>query len=290
MKFGINIPPFADFYDARVLAALAADAEAAGWDGFFIWDHLLFGPVPIADPWVALAAIALATERVRIGPMVTPLPRRRPHKLAREIMSIDHLSRGRLTLGVGIGAAPFEWGYLGEETSQRIRGEMLDEGLEVLTGLMTGQPFAHQGTHYRVEGELPGNRRAAQFLPGTAQTPRVPIWVGGIWPKKRPFQRAARWDGAVPLKVDGTPSPQDISSIREYVLARRHSPEPFELVATGATEPEREGAQRVRNFEQAGATWWFESIDPWRFGWNGQGAWPAADMRRRVLEGPPQEA
>src|SRR5689334_9035085 len=150
MQYGISVPNFGAYFDPRVLAALARDAEQAGWDGFFRWDHMLGcypGPVPVVDPWVALAAIALATERVRIGPMVTPLPRRRPTKLARETVSVDHLSGGRLTLGVGIGAMPWEWEYLGEEPDLRSRGAMLDEGLEVLSGFTSGLPLSHHGDH-----------------------------------------------------------------------------------------------------------------------------------------------
>ena len=149
---------FGEGVDAREIAGLASEAEEAGWGGFFLWDHLLAfspGQVPVVDPWIALTAIALSTSRVRLGPMVTPLPRRRPVKLARETASLDHLSGGRLTLGVGIGAMPYEWDYLGEEPDVRARGAMLDEGLEVLTGLWTGEPFGYRGQHYRIGGEPP---------------------------------------------------------------------------------------------------------------------------------------
>src|SRR5690349_2158375 len=121
MRYGISIPPFAEFSDVRMLADLAREAESAGWDGFFVWDHMMMGPFPIADPWIALAAIALATSRVRIGPMVTPLPRRRPTKLARETITLDHLSGGRLILGVGTGFGPWEYEYLGEQGDARVR-------------------------------------------------------------------------------------------------------------------------------------------------------------------------
>src|SRR5687768_12960225 len=151
MRFGVSVPNFGAYGDARVLAALARDAEAAGWDGFFIWDHLLFGPVPVVDTWVALTAIALQTERIRIGPMVTPIPRRRLPKLARETVSIDHLSGGRLVLSVGLGGGPWEWEYLGEPSDLRSRASMLDEGLVVLSHMWSGEPFHHEGEHYRVE-------------------------------------------------------------------------------------------------------------------------------------------
>src|SRR5215218_7024737 len=153
MRFGINIPPFADFSNPRVLAELAHEAEVAGWDGFFIWDAMFFDPTfhPIADPWVSLAAVALGTQQIRIGTMVTPIARRRPWKLARETVSIDRLSNGRLTLGVGIGdPAQWEFGWFGEEQDARTRAEQVDEGLEILQGLWTGEPFGFQGQHYQL--------------------------------------------------------------------------------------------------------------------------------------------
>ena len=146
MKFGIYLPNFGAYGDARVLADLARDAENAGWDGFFIWDHIAGWKLPMVDPWVALTAIALNTERMRIGTTVTPLPRRRPWKLAREAVSIDHLSDGRLTLGVGIGGGEAEFAHLSEEPDPKKRGEMLDEALDVLTGVWSGEPFSFTGS------------------------------------------------------------------------------------------------------------------------------------------------
>jgi alkanesulfonate monooxygenase SsuD/methylene tetrahydromethanopterin reductase-like flavin-dependent oxidoreductase (luciferase family) len=141
----------------------------------------------VVDPWVALTAVALSTSRLRLGPMVTPLPRRRPVKLARETVSLDHLSGGRLILGVGIGAMPYEWNYLGEEPDARVRGAMLDKGLEVLAGLWSGEPFDHHGEHYRVAGDPPEQDWRAIFYPPPLQRPRVPIWVAGTWAVKAPF-------------------------------------------------------------------------------------------------------
>lgn len=142
MKFGITVPNLGRFFDVRTLADLFRDAEAAGWDGFFVWDHLLFGPIPVADPWMALTAVALNTRRIRLGPMVTPLPRRDPFKLARETVTLDHLSNGRLILGVGSGAGPWEWEHLGHPSDPKTRGEMLDEALEVLTSLWGGSALS----------------------------------------------------------------------------------------------------------------------------------------------------
>jgi alkanesulfonate monooxygenase SsuD/methylene tetrahydromethanopterin reductase-like flavin-dependent oxidoreductase (luciferase family) len=292
VQYGITIPPFGECFDPRTLARLAREAEEAGWDGFFVWDHLLYGPVPVADPWVALTAIVLSTQRIRIGPMVTPLPRRRPAKLAREAVSIDHLSGGRLILGVGIGAGPWEWEYLGEERDVRVRGAMLDEGLEALAGLISGKPFSHSGRYYSVEGELPDGRRAAQFLPASVQAPRIPVWVGGAWPNKRPFRRAARWDGAVPMKAGcGMLTPDEVRSIAGYIARHRTSPNRFEIVVAGETpgdDPAR-GAQIVAAYADARMTWWLENIHPWRFGWQWKGPWPVAEMEARIGQGPPRE-
>ncbi len=292
MHFGITVPPFGECFDPRVLARLAAEAEEAAWDGFFLWDHLLFGPIPVADPWVALTAIALSTRRIRIGPMVASVPRRRPAKLAREVLSVDHLSGGRLVLGVGIGAGPWEWDYLGEEPDPNVRGAMLDEGLEVLTGLTSGQPFSYRGDHYTVDGELASGRRAAQFLPASVQSPRIPIWVAGTWPKKRPFRRAARWDGAVPMKTGGEVlSPDEIRAIAGYISHHRTSSDPFQIVTAGTTPGDRpsRGAEIVRMYADAGLTWWLEDIQPWRFGWKWEGPWPVKEMEARIRQGPPRE-
>ncbi|MFN2108650.1 MAG: LLM class flavin-dependent oxidoreductase, partial [Anaerolineae bacterium] len=148
MQYGIYLPNFGPYGDARVLAGLARDAENAGWDGFFLWDHMAGHALPFVDPWVALTAVALNTQRLRIGTTVTPLPRRRPWKIARETVSLDHLSGGRLTLGVGIGLGQAEWNDLGEESDLKKRGKMLDEALDVLVGLWSGEPFSYAGQYY----------------------------------------------------------------------------------------------------------------------------------------------
>src|SRR5438874_5033871 len=146
----------------------------------------------MADPWVALTAMAMATSHIKLGPIVTPLPQRRPWKLARECVTLDHLSQGRLILGVGLGSDSFfkEYSTYGESPDDKLHGAMLDEGLAVLTGLWRGEPFTHHGAHYTVDG--------AHFLPRPLQQPRIPIWLAGIWPHPRPFRRAAKWDGVVP--------------------------------------------------------------------------------------------
>ncbi len=194
MHFGVSLPNFNAFGDPQVIAQIAREAEEAGWDAFFLWDHMIFDdlPRPIVDPWVALTGAAMTTQRIRLGTLLTPLPRRRPWKLARETTTLDRLSGGRVTLGVGLGAPEkWEYGFFHEETDNKIRAEKLDEGLEILTGLWQGEPFQFQGRQFQLE--------TMRFLPTPLQTPRIPIWVGGTWPNKAPFRRAARYDGVCPM-------------------------------------------------------------------------------------------
>jgi len=282
MKYGIYLPNFGPYGDARALADLARDAEGAGWDGFFIWDHINWEHQPVVDPWVGLAAVAVNTERMRIGTTVTPLPRRRPWKLARETVSLDHLSGGRLILGVGIGGGEQEWDDLGEETDLKARGAMLDEALEVLLGLWSGKPFSYDGDFYHI--------KQAQFLPMPVQVPHIPIWVGGSWPSKRPFQRAARWDGVYPLFKEWEKELEQLPDVVAYVQARRESDRPFDIVLQGATpgDDKAKAASIVAPYAEAGITWWLESIAPYRFGQDFDGKWPVEALRQRVLQGPPE--
>jgi probable F420-dependent oxidoreductase len=281
MQYGLYLPNFGAFGDARTVMTLAREAEQAGWDGFFLWDHIASGegPVPMVDPWVALAAIAASTERIRIGTTVTPLPRRRPWKLARETASLDRLSGGRLVLGVGIGLGEAEWHDLGEEPDQKVRGAMLDEALDILVGLWSGEPFSYQGRHYQV--------RNAHFLPRPVQQPRIPIWVGGFWPNKAPYRRAARWDGVFPLFTDAEQIDAQWPQMMDFVRSQRSAEGPFDVLSIGESTPGEptDAAER----EAAGVTWWLELLIPWRFGYQGEGPWPLEVMRERVLAGPPRE-
>jgi len=284
MKFGIYLPNFGPYGDARVLANLAQDAENAGWDGFFLWDHIAGWKLPMVDPWVALAAIALSTKRIRIGTTVTPLPRRRPWKVAREAVSIDHLSGGRLTLSVGIGGGAGEWDDLGEEPDLKKRGEMLDEALSILVGLWSGEPFSYSGEYYQIE--------KAQFLPKPLQQPRIPIWVGGNWPNKKPMRRAAKWDGAFPLLWDDDIDEElaRLDAAVRYLKNHRVSGEPLEIVTMGVTtSPEsEESIAFVEQCAALGATWWLEAMTPYREGKGYDDEWPVDLMRERILAGPPQ--
>jgi alkanesulfonate monooxygenase SsuD/methylene tetrahydromethanopterin reductase-like flavin-dependent oxidoreductase (luciferase family) len=291
MQYGIFLPPFGPCADLATLAALAADAEEAGWDGFFLWDDVTLSvPIPVVDTWIALAAIALRTRTLRLGALVTPLPRRRPWKLARETITLDHLSQGRLVVGVGQGAGPTEFDDLGEAADPKVRAAMLDEGLDVLTGLWSGEPFHYEGAHYQI--------RHAQFLPRPVQQPRIPIWVGGTWPFKAPFRRAARWDGVFPLGHDLSLtemlSPEDIRVMLSFVHEQRTQAGlpsmSFEVVHAGISSGTDHEADRTlaQAYAVAGVTWWLEHLVPDRWGtWTN---WPLDAMRQRIRQGPPRSA
>ncbi len=281
MRYGVYLPNFGAFGSASAMAALAEDAEAAGWDGFFIWDHIAMGDQPFVDPWVALTAAAMSTSQIRLGTTVTPLPRRRPWKLARETVSVDQLSGGRLVLGVGIGVGDEEWGNLGEETDLPTRGAMLDEGLEVLAGLWSGERFSYDGAYYSV--------RDAHFLPTPVQAPRIPIWVGGFWPNRAPFRRMARWDGMFPLFDYGLSLDEELAQLREaigYVMAHRQAGGPFDVVSVGTTPAGDPSAARetTARYAEAGTTWWLEMIACYGM----EGECTAETLRARVLAGPPR--
>lgn len=284
MRYGVSVPPFGPFGDASELASLAADAEAAGWDGFFVWDHIVFDPSfhPIVDPWVGLAAVALSTTTIRIGTLITPVARRRPWKLARETVSVDRLSGGRLILGVGLGdPAQWDYGFFGEPTDARERATKLDEGLAVLAGLWTGEPFSWNGEHYHLD--------EVTFRPPPAQQPRIPIWVGGWWPNRPPMRRAARWDGMCPIQAKPM-SPADIAEAASYVAQHRTASGPFDVVVSGATDVSPQSKRDVAHYRDVGATWWVEDVSPWRFGADPQQQWQNTDtaaITRRIQAGPP---
>ena len=277
VRFAIDLPIFGQYADPFLLGELARDAENAGWDGCFIWDHILVDKSePLADPWIALSAIALMTSRIHFGPMVTPLFRRHPWKLARETVSLDHLSKGRLILGVGLGSDMFgEISTFGGPRVDRDRAEMLDEGLAVVSGLWSGAAFAFDGRHFRVKETC--------FLPRPFQSPRIPIWVAGTWPKKPPFRRAARYDGAIAVAGDlaSALSPAEVAGLVSFVRSLRTGDSPFDIVQFGETLGINGAQDRalVAAYEAVGVTWWVESMFP-RYS-------EVKAARTRILSGPP---
>lgn len=275
MHFGIYLPSVDDYADAACLADLAQQAEAAGWEGVFIWDHI-GQPAAVADPWIALAAMALRTERIRLGTIVTPLARRRPWKVARETITLDHLAHGRLTLGVGLGSGRGEFEPFGEEGDPAIRARKLDEALEVLTGLWRGDCFTYHGAHYHVQD--------VQFAPGPLQTPRIPIWCCGAWPsKKAPFRRAAAWDGVVAISdANREIYPDEVAAIKAYIAQHRTRPDPFDIVVLLWSEGDGSAAEQAVTaaYAAAGVTWWLEDLAPERF--------DLAAAQARIRRGPPR--
>jgi alkanesulfonate monooxygenase SsuD/methylene tetrahydromethanopterin reductase-like flavin-dependent oxidoreductase (luciferase family) len=284
VHYGVSVPCFGIGVDAALVARWAATAEQAGWDGFFLWDHLFAfppGPIDLVDPWIALTAAACATTRIRLGTLVTPLPRRRPVVVARQTATLDRLSGGRLVLGVGTGVGPWEWDYCGEESDPAVRGAMLDEHLELLNRLWTGEPVRHEGRFYRVAGP----EWSALCYPPPVQRPRIPIWVG-TWPGSRPFARAARWDGVVPMRTDGKWEVSDTAGVVSRVRSLQVSDDPFDVAVPGETEPQdTERLRRYAGHEDAGATWWVEAVHPWRYGWTEGAAWPLHAMLERIEAG-----
>jgi alkanesulfonate monooxygenase SsuD/methylene tetrahydromethanopterin reductase-like flavin-dependent oxidoreductase (luciferase family) len=232
-KRGIFLPPFDELVEPRTLAELAAQAEESGWDGFFLWDQITYRPPTeaVADPWIALSAIACSTEKLRIGPLVTPLARRRVQKVARETVTLDHLSQGRLTLGVGLGGDDNgEFEPFGDPGDPKERARILDQGLEQLSDYWAGE-----------------------FKPLPVQQPRIPVWVAGRWPNRRPLRRATRWDGFFPIDLTG---PDDLATFAtELAELRTGDDTPFDLIA------EMDPGDDPGPWESAGATWVLTSFD-----------------------------
>ncbi|HEU0214165.1 MAG TPA: LLM class flavin-dependent oxidoreductase [Jiangellaceae bacterium] len=265
MRCAVSMP---NAGDPRGLVDLAVAAEQSGWDGFFVWDHLQLDAVArprMLDPWVLLGAIAARTTRVRLGAMVTPLARRRPWKLAKEITTLDHISRGRVIVGVGLGVPEdIEYGAFGEPTEARVHAAMLDEGLPLLDSFLRGDPVHHDGDHYHVHAHL---------NPPAFQRPRPPIWVAATLSRARPIARARRWDGIFPLGTDSGPLTADELA---DLVARLDPPVGYDVV--GLLVP----GITVDDLARSGATW---AVD----GPAGPGE-SLADVRRRIEAGPPVTA
>ena len=250
MRSGLWFPLFDELAEPAEVARLAAGAEEAGWHGVFVWDQLRWRePIRlVADPWITLTAIATATEDVMLGPMVTPLARRRPAKVARETATLDRLSGGRLILGVGLGGDQFagEFSKTGEQLDDRVRGEMLDEAREILIAAWSGEPVNHRGKHYLVNG--------VQFLPRPVQQPRVPIWTAGFPGNVKPLRRAASHDGFFPVNLQSVDDfAHAVASVRDL---RRDDPAPFDIAV------ELPPGADVSPYAEAGATWWMTELAP----------------------------
>ena len=276
MHYRVYLSSVGECSDPILLAELAHEAEEEGWDGVFVWDHI-GGPLQVADPWVALAAMAMRTQHVKLGPIVTPVARRRPWKLARETVTLDHLSNGRLVLGVGLGWGPEEFDSFGEDGNPRVRAEKLDEGLDVMGGLWSGEPFSHSGKHFQVKD--------ACFLPRPVQSPRIPIWPCGAWTDKRaPFRRAARWDGVIAIADPGENRailPDEVRAIRACIKQHRTNDDPFDVTVILWSDGDRstEEQEETARYAESGVTWWLEDLSTERF--------PLEEARKRLLKGPP---
>ena len=291
MRFGVTLPNAGLGDDPTVLADLARDAEDAGWDGVFIWDagvpdhEIAQHPedpafAPVIDPWVALVLIAQATERVTIGPMIAPLARRRPWKVAQESVTLDHLSSGRFVLPVGLGWAPDPWfAKVGEPLEARTRAERLDEALAIIDGLWRGDEVRACGEHFHVDG--------LRLRPLPVQRPRIPVWVVGGWRSRRSLSRAARWDGVIPQRLKSA-EPLTVDELRELVgvIRSERDDDAFDVVIEGVT-PEHDPAESsayTRGLAAAGATWYLDGV--WMYMYETPGR-PDA-IRRRIRKGPPR--
>ena len=273
MKYGFILPRG----DARTAAEFAHEAEAAGWDGFFVWE-----PVWGIDAWVSLTAAAMRTERIRLGTMLTPVSRMRPWELASKTATLDNLSNGRVILSVGLGAVDTGFEAFGEVTDRKTRVELLDEGLDILTGLWRGQPFNYDGKHYQI--------KETTFYPPPPpmQKPRIPIWVVGAWPRMKSMRRVLRYDGLLPAvmgedgKVRMSPAtPDEIRQMKAFIVANRTETTPFDIVVEGQTpgDDRDQAAALMRQWADVGATWWME------------GMWSTPELDKvltRIKQGPPR--
>jgi alkanesulfonate monooxygenase SsuD/methylene tetrahydromethanopterin reductase-like flavin-dependent oxidoreductase (luciferase family) len=268
------IAPFGELADPAVVLDVARGAEAAGWDGLFLWDHILRppqDPPQIADPWILLAAVATVTTTLRIGTMVTPLVRRRPQKLAREAVTLDHLSGGRLILGLGLGVdSGRELTAFGEISDPATRGDVLDEAAALLTALWSGEPVRHRGAHFVADD--------VTFLPRPLQQPRIPLWFAARGGARRPTRRAAGYDGLFPIEVDR----DGLARMIDLVAAERGGLDGFDVAVRleagdGPPDARTEAGATLAELASIGATWALHSFGP--------GA-PAADVLQYVTGGP----
>jgi alkanesulfonate monooxygenase SsuD/methylene tetrahydromethanopterin reductase-like flavin-dependent oxidoreductase (luciferase family) len=278
-RCAVGVPTVSTFGDPRMLVELAVAAEEAGWDGFFLWDHLLWRDPAghVADPTVVISAVAARIERIRFGVMVNLLARRRAAKVARETVTLDLLSGGRLIVGAGLGSLPAEFTAFGENADPRVRAARLDESLHLLDALWTGQPVTFRGEYLTATD--------VTMQPRPVQRPRIPIWCGGRWPNRRPFRRAARWDGVIATHtgygLGETMPPDELRAVIRYTREHRTADGPFDVALEGRTDGSAadRGGQLVAAYVRAGLTWWIEALGWWR-------GTPAEAMDR-IRQGPP---
>jgi alkanesulfonate monooxygenase SsuD/methylene tetrahydromethanopterin reductase-like flavin-dependent oxidoreductase (luciferase family) len=287
VRYSVNVPNFGEFAAPEVFAEVARRAEEAGWDGLLVWDHVVEQKDlrrEIADPWILLTAAALATRRIRLGTAITPVARRRPAKLAREVATLDRLTGGRMVLGAGLGApVDDEYASFGDTTDTRVLAERLDEGLQALDLLWSGGRVTYRGNQVTIDDVV--------FLPTPVQRPRVPIWVGGVWPNKAPMRRAARWDGAIPAMAGGIEAarPPEVRQVRDLVGFLRGcraenglADKPFDIVVGGMSPTGTAGRDLVGPLADLGITWWDERM-PW-----GDDLERTEPILRRIDHGPPR--
>jgi alkanesulfonate monooxygenase SsuD/methylene tetrahydromethanopterin reductase-like flavin-dependent oxidoreductase (luciferase family) len=261
--------------DPRTLIDLALESEQAGWQGFFLYDHIVVVPgraIPSVDPWTVLAAVAERTD-ILLGPLITPLARRQPWELAHQTIALDRLSGGRLILGVGLGEAP-DFGAFGEDGSLRERADRLDEGLGILQRLWSGESVTHKGSWRLTD---------AQIAPSPLG--HIPIWVGGRYGRStRPVHRAARFDGFFPINrtwdLDRLLAPSQLAELAATVRTVRGDLSGFDVVTAGISGSSPADGELLDAVQAAGATWWLEIIEPRRG--------PLEDLRARIAAGPPQ--
>jgi alkanesulfonate monooxygenase SsuD/methylene tetrahydromethanopterin reductase-like flavin-dependent oxidoreductase (luciferase family) len=269
MRYGIEVVPFGPYSNPRAVVELAQAAEEAGWEGIWLWDHVVF-PYGVGDPWITLAAVAAATTRLKLCTGVSPVPRYRPHLLARMLTSLDRLSDGRVIFGAGAGV---DWDFtpFGEPGDAKVRAAMLDEGLTLLNGLLSGEEITHHGVHYTAE--------AVRLVPSPVQQPRIPVWIGGD--SGAALRRAAAWDGWIMGTIDEqcqiTNPPEKIASQVAAIRRQRTSNVAFDVAVDGASQPGDNTWPRA--YADAGATWWFECI----FASRGS----HEEMLDRIKAGPP---
>lgn len=262
LRRGLVLPNWVAGDDPARLVEAAVAAEAAGWDGVFLADHLVFPPpaeiggdaepgtaAPMPDPWITLAAVAARTRSLRLGSWITPVPRRQPWQLARDLATLDRLSGGRVLLGAGLGRRP-DHDRFGTPWDLPALGRRFDAALDVVDGLWRGEVVTHHSEHFTVDG--------VRLLPRPVQHPRIPVLIGGLWPNRAFLRRGARWDGIVPhfpgdgvLPGDGTAPERHVTDL--VAAYRELVDEPGEVLLLDA--PPGAGAGYRDLCGELGVTW-----------------------------------